>query len=59
MVPAPRLTGATGYEKTQSGYILCVFFLRHIFCALELLRDSFIAHKKRQEPINGKRQECG
>jgi hypothetical protein len=23
--------GGSGYEKTQSGYALCGFFLRHIF----------------------------
>ena len=38
--------GGSGYEKPQSGYALYAVFLRHIFCALETLRVSFIAYKK-------------
>ena len=45
---ALRRFRGSDYEKPQSGYALCAVFLRHIFCALELLRNSFIAHKKRR-----------
>jgi hypothetical protein len=39
---------ARATKKRSRAYALCAFFLRHIFCALELLRNSFIAHKKRR-----------
>jgi hypothetical protein len=43
-----RLSAARATKKRSRAYALCTFFLRHIFCALELLRNSFIAHKKRR-----------
>ena len=43
-----RLSAARATKKRSRAYALCAFFLRHIFCALELLRNSFIAHKKRR-----------
>jgi hypothetical protein len=43
-----RLTAARATEKRSRACALYAFFLRHIFCALELLRNSFIAHKKRR-----------
>jgi hypothetical protein len=39
---------ARATKKRSRACALCAFFLRHIFCALELLRNSFIAHKKRR-----------
>ena len=43
-----RLTAARATKKRSRACALSAFFLRHIFCALELLRNSFIAHKKRR-----------
>jgi hypothetical protein len=39
---------ARATKKRSRASALYAFFLRHIFCALELLRNSFIAHKKRR-----------
>ena len=39
---------ARATKKRSRACALCAFFLRHIFCALELLRNSSIAHKKRR-----------
>jgi hypothetical protein len=43
-----RLSAARATQKRSRACALYAFFLRHIFCALELLRNSFIAHKKRR-----------
>jgi hypothetical protein len=43
-----RLSAARATKKHSRACALCAFFLRHIFCAPELLRNSSIAHKKRR-----------
>jgi len=43
-----RLSAARATKKRSRACALCAFFLRHIFCALELLRNSSTAHKKRR-----------
>jgi len=43
-----RLSAARATKNRSRACALCAVFLRHIFCALELLRNSFIAHKKRR-----------
>jgi hypothetical protein len=36
------------YEKTQSGYALCAFFLRHIFAVAGMLRIPLSQLQKRR-----------
>jgi hypothetical protein len=40
--------GGSGYEKKQSGYALCVFFLRHIFAVAGNLRFPLSQPQKRR-----------
>jgi hypothetical protein len=39
---------ARATKNRSRAYALCAIFLRHIFCALKLLRSFSIAHKKRR-----------
>ena len=43
---APAVAGLA-YEKTQSGYALCAFFLRHIFASPGNLRFPLSGLQKR------------
>jgi hypothetical protein len=46
-VYASGAVAPSGYEKTQSGYALCVFFLRHIFAVAGMLRIPLSQPQKR------------
>jgi hypothetical protein len=38
--------GGSGYEKTQSGYALCGFFLRHIFAVAGIAAQFLYRNRK-------------
>jgi hypothetical protein len=42
-----RRSSGSGYEKPQSGYALCVVFLRHIFAVAGTLRVPLSQPQKR------------
>jgi hypothetical protein len=46
-----RRSSGLAYEKMQSAYGLCAWFLRHIFAVAELLRIPLSQSQKRRKPF--------